>query len=110
LHIMETPTEHWTEILTGMAATGVEIIMAHIGDHPQMGHPLVPLLQISASEMVKNGYTKDVDLLLQGNSNDWPTQVLDLLVRSASRRYEACASRYGNFDFQFTRGLLGISM
>ena len=110
LHIMETPTEHWTEILTGMAATGVEIIMAHIGDHPQMGHPLVPLLQISASEMVKSAYTEDVDLLLQGNSNDWPTEVLDLLVRSASRRYEACASRYGNFDFQFTRGLLGISM
>ena len=110
LHIMETPTEHWTEILTGMAATGVEIIMAHIGDHPQMGHPLVPLLQISTSEMVKNSYSKDVDLLLQGKSNDWPTRVLDLLVRSASRRYEACASRYGNFDFQFTRGVLGISM
>mgnify|MGYP001166746800 CR=1 FL=1 len=110
LHIMENPTQHWTETLTGMAATGVEIIVAHIDDHPQMGHPLVPLLQISASKIVQNSYEEDIDLVLRGESDEWPTQVLNLIVRSASRCYKASASRYGNFDFQFTRGLLGVSM
>lgn len=110
LHIMENPTEHWTEILTGLAATGVEMILAHIDDHPQMGHPLVPLLQISASDTVTDTYSKDIDLILRGGSSDWPNEALDLLVRSSSGRYEARANRFGNFDFQFTRGLLGVSM
>ena len=74
---MENPTEHWTEILTGLAATGVEMILAHIDDHPQMGHPLVPLLQISASDTVTDTYSKDIDLILRGGSSDWPNEALE---------------------------------
>ena len=57
-----------------------------------------------------SSYEKDIDLVLRGKSDEWSTQVLNLIARSASRRYKASASRYGNFDFQFTRGLLGVSM
>src|SRR5690606_27622576 len=33
-HIMETPTEHWVETLTGLGATGVDLIVAYVGEHP----------------------------------------------------------------------------
>ncbi len=110
LHIMETQTEHWTETLTGIAATGVELMLAHAGEHPLQGHPLVPLLQFSADKHVQMHFGQDLDLVLDGDPADWAAQLLDLLARAASRRYEAKARRQGNADFQFSRGLLGVSM
>lgn len=110
LHIMETQSENWTEILTGLGATGVELIVAHIGDHPQQGHPLVPLLQISSSEQIQRAYDADIDLMLAGDANSWATQTLELIAKTASRRYEPRARAQGNANFQFARGLLGVSM
>ena len=33
-HIMETPSQHWVETLTGLGATGVEIMLAYAGRQP----------------------------------------------------------------------------
>ncbi|MGY8824707.1 MAG: UxaA family hydrolase [Candidatus Latescibacterota bacterium] len=110
LHIMETQSENWTEILTGLGATGVELIIAHSGDHPQQGHPLVPLLQVSSVERVQEVYGADIDIALAGDAANWAAQVLELITKTASRRYEPRARAQGNADFQFTRGLLGVSM
>ncbi len=110
LHIMETQSENWTEILTGLGATGVELIIAHVGDHPQQGHPLVPLVQISSVEHVQNAYASDIDLALTGEATNWAARALELIAKTASRRYEPRARAQGNANFQFTRGLLGVSM
>jgi altronate dehydratase len=110
LHIMETQSENWTEILTGLGATGVELVVAHIGDHPQQGHPLVPLLQISCAAQMQNAYGADIDLMLAGDTDHWATQTLELIAKTASRRYEPRARAQGNANFQFARGLLGVSM
>ncbi len=110
LHIMEAQTEHWTETLTGLAATGVEAVLAHAGEHPLLGHPLVSLLQASASDEVLNAYGEDVDLRWTGDAQTWAAQALELLVELLSRRYQPRARIQRNADFQFTRGLLGISM
>ena len=46
-HIMETPTDHPAETLTGLGSTGVEIALAHIVGAPLQSHVMVPLVQIS---------------------------------------------------------------
>jgi len=110
LHLMETPTEDWTEILTGLGATGVEIILAYVGEHPAPGHPLVPLLQVSAEPVATGRYGQDLDLILTSEPESWPAQMLDKIIDTISRRYRPRLLRQGNVDFQITRGLLGVSL
>jgi altronate dehydratase len=109
-HIMETPTQHWVETLTGLGAAGVEIILAYIGEHPMQSHPLIPVLQVTAEEGVQARYGDDLDLILSDEPTSWSDQLLGQLVEIASRRYIPKLYRQGNIDFQFTRGLLGISL
>ena len=108
-YIMEAPTGHWVETLTGLGATGVEIILAHIGEHPVQGHPMVPVVQVASERGIRALYGEDVDLELEGPVDQWADQILELLAAVGSRRYVAKVVRQRNTDFQLTRGLLGTS-
>lgn len=107
LHLMGTPSRHWTETLTGLAAAGVEIIVAYQAQQPQAAHPLVPVLQITAAEANKE--TADFDLLLTDDPTQWTTQLMQLVLDTASRRTTPHLAAQNLVDFQLTRGLLGIS-
>jgi altronate dehydratase len=109
-HIMETPTDHWVETLTGLGATGIEILLAHVGERPMQGHPLVPLLQISAEPSVQQSFSEDLDLALEGSPAQWTASILQKVLTVASRQYTPKALLQGNNDFQLTRGLLGVSL
>jgi altronate dehydratase len=109
-HIMETPTDHWVETLTGLGATGIEIFLAHVGERPMQGHPLVPLLQISTEPSVHQSFSEDLDLALKGNPEQWTKEILQKMLALASRQYTPKALLQGNNDFQLTRGLLGVSL
>jgi len=109
-YIMETPTDHWVENLTGLGATGVELMLAHVDEHPLQGHPLVPMLQFSAETAIQGLYQEDLDLALENDQDTWAQKLLDLLIETASRRYAPKLAGLDNTDFQITRGLLGISM
>ncbi len=109
-HIMETPTAHWVETLTGLGATGVEVIVTNVSEHPVQTHPLVPLVQISDSPQVKQQNGPDIDLALNGDPAQWPQQILDLIATIADHRYTPKLYQLGNIDFQMTRGLLGVSL
>jgi altronate dehydratase len=109
-HIMETPTEHWVETLTGLAATGVEIILAHVGHQPMQTHPLVPVLQVTANAPFQQWASVDLDLALTGDPAEWVEQLLDLLVRTLQHDYIPQLFQQGNIDFQLTRGLLGVTL
>jgi altronate dehydratase len=108
--VMESPTDHWVETLTGMGATGVELLLAHVGEHPAQGHPLVPLVQVSADRSMLEHFAADLDLELTGSTDLWPAQLLELICQVASRRQLPRAMEQRNTDFQLTRGLLGVSM
>ena len=110
LHIMETPTEHWTETVTGLGGAGVEAILAYAGSHPIEGHPLVPVLQVTSDENVAQRFADDMDALLERDPDGWPQQLADLLAQTLGGQRQPKATRSGNIDFQFTRGLLGISL
>ena len=108
LHVMECPTDHWVETLTGLGATGIEVMLAHVADHPQQTHPMVPLLQVGESESKR--FRRDLDLVLEGDSGLWMKELLQLVLQVASGRYVPTLHAQGNADFQVTRGLLGVSM
>jgi hypothetical protein len=107
---METPTSHWVETLTGLGATGVEVIVAYAGEHPLQTHPMIPLLQLTDSAAVQERYGDDLDLILSGDTAQWPAAVLQQVAAVANHRYTPKLYTLGNIDFQVTRGLLGVSM
>jgi hypothetical protein len=109
-HVMETPTGHWTETLTGLGGVGVEAILAYVGGHPIEGHPLVPVLQATADERVARQFADDMDVVLDGDPASWPQALADLLSQTLGGQLQPKAMRAGNIDFQFTRGLLGVSL
>ena len=107
LHVMETPTHHWVETLTGLGATGVEIILAHVSGSPMQAHPMIPLLQVASDQAA--AWSADMDLTMRGDA-PWTETILPLVLSVASRDYVPKLYEQGNTDFQVSRGLLGISM
>ncbi len=109
-HIMQTPTQHWVETLVGVASCGVELIVAYVGNQPIPGHPLVPVVQISAEETVCAKFADDIDLLWTGDDGRWTVEALEMIVRVLSHEQTPATNRQGNIDFQVTRGLLSVSL
>ncbi len=104
-HVMEAPTDHWVETLTGLGATGVEVVLVYTAGRPVQAHRLVPVLQVSDS-----GDSPDLDLVLGPNPEAWADEMLGQVLRVAGQEYTPRLFGRGNTDFQFTRGLLGVSM
>lgn len=110
LQIMETPTAHWVETLTGLGATGVDVIIAYVGEHPLQTHPMIPLLQFTDRPDVAAAFAPDLDLVVQGDPAAWPEAILRCIAALAAGDYRPRLYTLGNVDFQVTRGLLGVSM
>lgn len=109
-HIMETQTEHWVETVTGLAATGVELIIALVHRRPMQTHPFVPMLQMASDPAVQQAYGADLDLLLAGNPAGWTGSILERCKQILEHSYTPRLQQQGNVDFQLTRGLLGVSL
>lgn len=107
-HLMETPSRHWTETITGLAATGVELILAYQPHHPLAAHPLVPLLQVGW--LAEGTLPADFDAAVKQGDPLAASTLLSLVLATASRTYRPKSLSQNHIDFQLTRGLLGISM
>ena len=102
-HLMEMPTPHWSETLTGLGASGAHLIIAY-SERLRAGHPLVPILQLAGEDA-----PAALDLRLCGDLGAWPQQILDLAARTLAGDYQPHSVVHNHIDFQLTRGLLGIS-
>lgn len=102
-HIMEAPTAHWTETLTGLGAAGATTILAYTSQ-PRPGHPFIPMLTIAETKVHSN-----VDLLLRGDPQKWSGRILAKIAATLTGAYHPHALAQNNVDFQLTRGWLGIS-
>ena len=74
---------------------------------------MIPLVQVTTDETTGSIYEEDLDVV--PSSDDWSpesfsSQMLDVILQVASRQYTPKLYGKGNTDFQFTRGLLGLSM
>ena len=112
LHVMETPTENPVETFTGLGATGVDLMLCHIGRNPLQGHPMVPLVQVTADPAVAARYGSDLDrvLALERDIAGIVAEVAALVAEVASCRYRPMLWSRGVTEFQLTRGRLGLSM
>jgi hypothetical protein len=110
LHVMEAPTDHWVETATGLGATGVEVMLAHVAGHPLQAHRMIPLLQVSSDPETLRKHAEDLDARLEEDASNWTERMMEVLAAVASREYTPRLFGAGNTDFQFTRGLLGVSM
>src|SRR5215207_3284220 len=75
-HVMEAPTDHWVETATGLGATGVEIMLAHVAGHPLQAHRMIPLLQASSAPETLQSHGADLDVLLEDDPSSWADQML----------------------------------
>ncbi|MCB0141586.1 MAG: hypothetical protein KDE50_16895, partial [Caldilineaceae bacterium] len=59
---------------------------------------------------VETRFGDDIDLVLTGAAQEWPTQILQLISDLIGGDHAPKLMQQGNIDFQITRGLLGVSM
>ncbi len=109
-HIMETPTSHWIETVTGLAASGVELMVALVNRQPMQTHPFVPMLQVTSEPKVKQTYAEDLDLYLDDDLPDFIHPILQYCKKVMEHSYTPRLYQLGNVDFQLTRGFLGVSL
>jgi altronate dehydratase len=109
LHSMACPTDDFIEIITGLGATGVQMIVAYENDRLLPGNPLIPMVQVQ-SERGKT--TADVDLILREHeSAESNVEKISNLVQAVARASSLPqAWKLGNTAFQITRGYEGISL
>jgi altronate dehydratase len=112
LHLMACPTEAPVEIITGLGGTGAEVMLAHVGDAPLTGHPMVPLLQVASDGDTVSRFGDDLDLHLDPAEPAARSaeRLAARIGEVASRHYRPRLYDSGINGFQLTRGLLGISM
>jgi altronate dehydratase len=104
-YTMECPTNDDLEIITGLAATGAQMILAFEPTHPLPANPLVPTLQISIG-------AHDADLKIS-DSTPAPLlaeTLLHLILEVRSARRTPAANNSSNTAFQINRGYEGISL
>jgi len=115
--MMETLSDNWAEVLTGLGATGIEI-MIYIAEGRQISrltpsHPMIPLVRVvnpvglNQSKVVK-GTLEDFDLVLSADPAMWHESLLQLIIDIASNT--KFPKNRDLSDFQISRGPLGISM
>jgi altronate dehydratase len=120
LHVMQTSSTHFVEMLTGMAGAGVGLILSYT-KRPVQSHPMVPSAQFgvetgntawTAGGVPDTALAAGVDLMLRppGDAGAWATQLMDLIVSVASGKRVPIAESVGNVDFQMSRGFTGISL
>jgi altronate dehydratase len=112
LHVMATPTQHVVEAITGLGATGVGLILAHVEGYPIQGHPMIPTLQIATGAAADFDAAADLDLLLSRSALTEASRgaLINLLSDTGNELYAPRAWARGNHDFQVTRGHLGVSL
>lgn len=108
LHIMDAPSHHWVETLTGLGATGVELVLGYAERAPEQAHPFIPMLQFTYRE--RGGTIKDdFDLVLTGSVDEGVEQLETGMSRMLAGEISPRRAEE-NTDFQVTRALLGVTV
>ncbi len=107
LHVVETETEHWTENLTGLGASGAQMFLGLVAGHPRQGHPMLPVLQVAEAE--EKLPADEIDLFLPRTATPACEALCRLVAAAAAREITPRAAARGLTDFQITRGHLGVT-
>jgi len=109
LHIIATETDHWVENITGLGGCGAHLVLAVVSEHARQGHPLLAVIQVAEASQRAHLATEDIDAFLTGNADEDRSALENLLTAVAELSRLPVANAQGFVDFQFTRGLLGVT-
>ena len=108
LHIMDAPSQHWVETLSGLGATGVELVLAFADSFPQQAHPFIPMLQCTSHARAENNSV--FDLVLNENVDACVRAIETGITKMLAGEISPRAFATANTDFQITRALLGVTV
>lgn len=108
---MECPTDDLVEILTGLGATGAELLIAFDDKTLVPGNPLVPTVQIATDRLPRHLHP-DVDILVaeSASAEEIADALLERIAEIRTGRRAPRSRALGNIAFQITRGETGISL
>jgi len=110
LHIIASETDHWVENLTGLGAcVRAHLALTLVSEHARQGHPLLPVIQVAQASQRGVHLGDDIDLFLTGSAGEDQSVMEALLIAVAELERTPAANAQGFVDFQFTRGLLGVT-
>eukprot|EP00937_MAST-01D_sp_MAST-1D-sp2_P003620 g3620.t1 len=70
LHVMSSSTQHWVEVLSGLAAAHCNVVVAYAPDAPVQGHPFVPVVQLAVARRDAHGGASEARVLAHNSSAD----------------------------------------
>lgn len=97
LHLMATPNLHLEELMTGLGATGVGVLIVASNGLSVPAHPFLPTLQI--------GDSGELDWVPGGDDS-----LFQRIVDTLRGEYAPVSSRLDESVFQISRGWRGISL
>lgn len=103
LYIMDAPMDDDVEIMTGLGATGVQVIWTCSPDAALQAHPLVPMLQGTTQA------NDQADLHFADSANP-VAEMLALAAQAVCGEYVPKMLANGMTAFQLSRGRLGCSL
>jgi altronate dehydratase len=109
LHLVQTDTDHWVENVTGLAACGAHLVIGEVGDGPQQGHPLIPVLQVAGPAAAGRIADGDIDLVAGPDAAATEARLRQLVLATARHDHTPACDAGGFVELQLTRGLLGVS-
>lgn len=138
LHVMEAPTKHWVETLTGLASAGCNLAVGY-ATRPRQGHPIMPLVLTGVAQLDAEGSAaaaladpssplsrrmREFDVVLSQHldmdeaavhvdsdvARRWAAQIVAELAGVAAGKKVSRAFASGNIDFQISRGRGGVSV
>jgi hypothetical protein len=117
---MHAPSKHMVEVLTGLGGTGVDVIIAYIGNRSVECHPLIPVVQVASTDTAAGGGSAaamvdsaDFTWALGDaaeSSARWRDEMLSFITRVANRT--ASPKLFGTefVNFQMSRGTTAVSL
>jgi len=111
---METLSDNWTEMMTGLGGTGVEVALVVTEgkylSQPLITHPMIKLIKVANphTSVLGSESLDDYDRVLSSDYGKWDQELQQVLLDIASGKKGV--KNTDNVDFQISRGPTGISV
>ena len=109
-HVMDVPTVDDNDILGGLGATGVEVILWQGGVRLYQTHPFIPIVQTADAGPDAGNENPDFRFRLDADPEAQAMDLHDLLARAAAAEYAPPLLAQELTAFQLSRGRLGVSL
>ena len=109
-HVMAASASILEEIMTGMGGSGVQVLFSFLKNHPLSAHPMIPVIQATWLGSRSNPFQNDFDLILPDDPYQGQEQLVGILQKVLSRKYQPKTHARNNSIYQISRGMRGITL